>query len=77
MPRVGVAALRTLVSVCGNRGETEMTAKAIATLLKAGPSAPIGKIRMERHAIVSANPALAAQVEQTFYTGLKRASLPE
>jgi class 3 adenylate cyclase/TolB-like protein len=73
----GVPALRTLVSVYGNQGEAEKAAKAVATLFTADPNTSIGAIRTERRAIESASPALALQVEQTFYAGLKRANLPE
>src|SRR4030095_1108005 len=72
-----VAALATLASIYGSRGEVEKAANTIAALLKTEPNASIGTIRKERQAAESANPALASQAELTFYAGLKRASFPE
>ena len=72
-----VAALKTLASIYGSRGEVEKAANTIAALLKTEPNASIGTIRKERQPAESAYPALASQAELTFYAGLRRASLPE
>jgi tetratricopeptide (TPR) repeat protein len=72
-----VAALETLASIYGSRGEVEKAANTVAILLKTRPNASIGSIRKARQPSESAFPALASQAELTFYAGLRRASLPE
>jgi len=72
-----VAALETLASIYGSRGDVEKAANTIAALHKTQPDASIGTIRKGRQPAEAAHPALASQAEVTFYAGLRRASLPE